>query len=140
MLKTQFTAFRLVDTAPDTVARFWASIRCPPIGNACWSWRPERRRGCEPVLSIRGRPVHAARIAHYAVTGDWPLAYRRIRTCSNPLCVRPSHGRWQLGTTTRRALDALEVSYREVSTPVSVEMEIAAARRAGVIDQLWAAD
>lgn len=140
MLKTQLTARRLVETAPDTVARFWANVRCPPIGNACWTWRLPSGGGRQPSLSIRGHPVQAARIAHFIVTGEWPLAFRWMRTCDNPNCVRPSHGRWHVGTTTLRSIGALDIPSAGLSTSDLVYREIEAARAAGVIDELWAAD
>jgi hypothetical protein len=138
VLKTQLTAKWLVDTAPDTLQRFWARLRCPPLQSACWSWKPGLGHGAQPTLAIRGHPVQAARIAYLAVTGEWPLGFRRIRLCDNPLCVRPTHGEFVLGTTTRRALDAMHVIHREVA--VKSDMEIAAARLAGVIAEIWDAD
>jgi hypothetical protein len=140
VLKTQLEARALVESQPDTVRRFWRRLRCPPLRNACWSWKGRIDQGRPPSLAVRGRQVQAARIAHLAVTGEWPLAFRWIRSCDNPLCVRPSHGRWHVGTTTRRTLDSMELGFVEVLQTDLATLELEAAQRAGIIDELWDTD
>lgn len=100
---------------PAILARFWSNVERPDDKHACWEWRGRCSRDGLPAFHIGQARISPARVAWLWSTGDFPLGGRVHRRCENPLCVRPGHLAWIVGSIMARRLSAESDGYLPLS-------------------------
>lgn len=100
---------------PRIIARFWSQVDRSEDENACWEWRGWCGRNGQPAFNVAQSRISPARVAWLLTTGEWPLGGRIHRQCGSPLCIRPSHLVWTVGSIMERRLSAESEGYLQIS-------------------------
>lgn len=79
----------------DLEIRFWEKVR---VGDGCWAWTASMLGRDYGGFWKAGRMHAAQRVAWELARGPVPAGLFVLHSCTNPLCVRPSH--LLLGTQT----------------------------------------
>jgi hypothetical protein len=77
----------------ETATSFWGRVAKGPDPDACWMWQGARN-GPYGQVTVRSsprlrRPAH--HVAYEAAVGPVPPGKLVLRSCGEPLCVRPEH-------------------------------------------------
>lgn len=70
---------------------FWGMVE---KGETCWKWLGKPNAAGYGRVFIAGRVEYAHRVAYLWLVGDVGAGAKLYNTCSNRLCVNPSH--WQI--------------------------------------------
>ena len=124
------TARGALERQPAIALRFWEQASCPTAPEECWSWRGPISRHGIPELRAPRVTIDAARLACWAVLGEFPMGGRIIRRCENPSCVRPTHLEWRASRRTRVRLQSDHEGYVRPMAPPTIAGELEALRRA----------
>ena len=102
--------------------RFWSQVNCSDDVTACWEWTGRCHQG-KPAFQVRGSSMAPARVTWLWSTGELPSGGRLYHSCSNDLCVRPSHLLWVVGRVMQQRLAAESDGYLCVSgQPLSLDV------------------
>jgi len=117
------------ETRDETIRRrFWAKVNKGPD---CWIWRAGRTGPFGQMRDENQRRVVAHRLAYRMEIGDIPAGMCVVRTCKNPLCVRPAHLR--LASERDATLDGAVRASREYRARIAALIGVAPRSRPRIL-------
>ena len=74
----------------EDIERFWSKVEISEHPDACWAWIGGTAKG-RGQFAANGTTYQAHRLAYILERGPLPLHWIVSQTCSNLVCVRPTH-------------------------------------------------